>query len=167
MTATQPPAPKPYLETVDQIIKEVIAPAAADIDQQGTFPRAAIEALGRAGLLGLISANEVGGLGQGHRAATIVVERIASACASTAMVVCMHYCGTAVIEAYGPKAVREAVARGEHLTTLAFSEVGSRRIFGLRSARPNKLMAASELTPAKAGRRPPERPTPTFGQAEL
>src|SRR5690349_5376640 len=160
MTATQPPAPKPYLETVDQIIKEVIAPAAADIDQQGTFPRAAIEALGRAGLLGLISANEVGGLGQGHRAATIVVERIASACASTAMVVCMHYCGTAVIEAYGPKAVREAVARGEHLTTLAFSEVGSRRIFGLRSARPNKLMAASELTPAKAGRRPPERPTP-------
>ena len=129
MTATQPPAPKPYLETVDQIIKEVIAPAAADIDQQGTFPRAAIEALGGAGLLGLISANEVGGLGQGHRAATIVVERIASACASTAMVVCMHYCGTAVIEAYGPKAVREAVARGEHLTTLAFSEVGSRSHF--------------------------------------
>ena len=126
MTASQP---KPYQETLEQIINEVIAPAAGEIDQHGTFPRAAIEALGRAGLLGLISANEVGGLGQGHRAATIVVERIASACASTAMVVCMHYCGTAVIEAHGPRAVREAIARGEHLTTLAFSEVGSRSHF--------------------------------------
>lgn len=129
MTTARPPIPDNYQETLDQIISEVIAPAAAEIDQQGTFPRASIEALGRAGLLGLISANEVGGLGQGHRAATIAVERIASACASTAMVVCMHYCGTAVIEAFGPRGVREAIARGEHLTTLAFSEVGSRSHF--------------------------------------
>lgn len=129
MTTARPPIPDNYQETLDQIISEVIAPAAAEIDQQGTFPRASIEALGRAGLLGLISANEVGGLGQGHRAATIVVERIASACASTAMVVCMHYCGTAVIEAFGPRGVREAIARGEHLTTLAFSEAGSRSHF--------------------------------------
>ena len=102
MTTGQPPATPSYQHALDQIIKEVIAPAAGEIDQRGTFPRAAIEALGRAGLLGLISAAEVGGLGEGHRAATAVVERIASACASTAMVVCMHYAGTAVIEAHGP-----------------------------------------------------------------
>jgi len=45
------------------------------------------------------------------------------------MVVCMHYCGTSVIEPYGPRAVREAIARGDHLTTLAFSEMGSRSHF--------------------------------------
>jgi alkylation response protein AidB-like acyl-CoA dehydrogenase len=129
MTTGQPPATTSYQDALDQIINEVIAPAAVEIDQRGTFPRAAIEALGQAGLLGLISAHEVGGLGEGHRAATFVVERIASACASTAMVVCMHYCGTAVIEAYGPRAVREAIARGDHLTTLAFSETGSRSHF--------------------------------------
>jgi len=129
MTTGQPPATTSYQDALDRIIKEVIAPAAVEIDQRGTFPRAAIEALGRAGLLGLISAREVGGLGEGHRAATFVVERIAAACASTAMVVCMHYCGTAVIEAYGPRAVREAIARGDHLTTLAFSEAGSRSHF--------------------------------------
>src|SRR5689334_468364 len=129
MTTGQPPATIPYQDALGRIIKEVIAPAAAEIDQRGTFPRAAIEALGRAGLLGLISAHEVGGLGEGHRAATFVVERIASACASTAMVVCMHYAGTAVIEAHGPRAVREAIARGDHLTTLAFSETGSRSHF--------------------------------------
>jgi alkylation response protein AidB-like acyl-CoA dehydrogenase len=110
----------------DQITEEVIAPAAAEIDRTGAFPRAALTAMGKAGLLGLISSKEVGGFGESHRAAVQVVERIARECASTAMVVCMHYCGTAVIEAYGPREVREAIARGEHITTLAFSEAGSR-----------------------------------------
>jgi len=41
----------------------------------------------------------------------------------------MHYAGTVVIEAHGPVAVREAIARGEHVTTLAFSEKGSRSHF--------------------------------------
>ncbi len=118
-----------WLEIVERIAEEVIAPAAAEIDGAGVFPRAAITAMGQAGLLGLISGKEVGGLGEGHRAATQVVERIARECASTAMVVCMHYCGAAVIEAFGPRETREAIARGEHLTTLAFSESGSRSQF--------------------------------------
>ena len=58
-----------------------------------------------------------------------VVERLARECGSTAMVVCMHYCGTAVLEAHGPRDVRTAAASGAHLTTLAFSEAGSRSHF--------------------------------------
>jgi alkylation response protein AidB-like acyl-CoA dehydrogenase len=118
-----------YLAALEQVIAGVVAPAAAEIDQTGAFPRAAIDALGQAGLLGLISAAEVGGMGQAHRAATLVVERLARDCASTAMVVCMHYAGAAVIEANGPRHVREAIAAGRHLTTLAFSEAGSRSHF--------------------------------------
>ncbi|HYO51004.1 MAG TPA: acyl-CoA dehydrogenase family protein [Chloroflexia bacterium] len=118
-----------YMETLDRIIAEVIAPAAAEVDATGAYPRAGMEALGRAGLLGLISAEEVGGMGQGHRAAALAVERVARACASSAMVLCMHYAGTAVIEAYGPREVREAIAAGRHITTLAFSEAGSRSHF--------------------------------------
>jgi alkylation response protein AidB-like acyl-CoA dehydrogenase len=68
-------------------------------------------------------------LGQGPRAAALVVERLAAACGSTAMIVCMHYAATAVIEAHGPRAVREAIAAGRHLSTLAFSEAGSRSHF--------------------------------------
>ena len=116
-------------DTLDRLISEIVAPAAEEIDRSGTFPREALEALGQAGLLGLISSPDVGGLGESHRAATLVVERLAAACASTAMVVCMHYAGTAVIEAHGQPAVREAIARGKHLTTLAFSEQGSRSHF--------------------------------------
>ena len=118
-----------YLETLDKVIADVIAPASAEIDRTGAFPREGMEALGRAGLLGLISATEVGGLGQGHRAAALAVEHLAQACASTAMVLSMHYSGTAVIEAYGPTEVRRDIAAGRHITTLAFSEAGSRSHF--------------------------------------
>ncbi len=119
-----------YIETLEKVVSDVVAPAAAEIDATGAFPRAAIEALGKAGLLGLISAKEVGGLGEGHRGATLVVRRLARECASTAMIVCMHYAATAVIEATnGPRDVREAIAAGHHLTTLAFSESGSRSHF--------------------------------------
>jgi alkylation response protein AidB-like acyl-CoA dehydrogenase len=130
MMSTADMSSKPFdLDALDQIISETVAPAAEEIDRTGAFPHAALRSLGEAGLLGLISSSEVGGLGQSQRAATIVVERIAAACASTAMVVCMHYAGTAVIEAHGPLAIREAIARGRHVTTLAFSEQGSRSHF--------------------------------------
>jgi alkylation response protein AidB-like acyl-CoA dehydrogenase len=118
-----------YLERLEPIAAGLIAALAREVDLSGAFPRAAVEALGQAGLLGLVSATDVGGLGQGHRAAAEVVERIARECASTAMVVCMHYAATAVIEAHGPRDVREAIASGKHLSTLAFSEAGSRSHF--------------------------------------
>ncbi len=118
------------LADLESVVNEVIAPNAIDVDVTGKFPRAALDALGKAGLLGLVSATEVGGLGMGHRAATLVVQRIARECASTAMIVAMHYAGAAVIEAAnGPREVREAIAAGRHLTTLAFSEAGSRSNF--------------------------------------
>ncbi len=129
MADTSTVAGTDYMEKLEKVVTEVIAPAAIEIDATGVFPRAAMEALGRAGLLGLISAKEVGGMGQGHRAAAMAVERVAQACASTAMVLCMHYAGTAVIEAHGPREVREEIAAGQHITTLAFSEAGSRSHF--------------------------------------
>src|SRR5438105_5140037 len=127
-TATISPT-QSYLEPLEQVIREVIAPSAVEIDRAAAFPRAALDALGKVGLLGLVSAKEVGGFGEGMRAATLVVEQIAKHCASTAMVVCMHYAGAAVIEAHGPREVREALASGNSITTLAFSEAGSRSHF--------------------------------------
>jgi isovaleryl-CoA dehydrogenase len=123
------PALPAYMAALTPVIADVVAPAAGEIDRTGAYPRAALDALGRAGLLGLISAPEVGGGGEGHRAATAVVQSLAESCGSTAMVVMMHYCGAAVIEAFGPTDVRERIAAGDYVTTLAFSEVGSRSMF--------------------------------------
>jgi alkylation response protein AidB-like acyl-CoA dehydrogenase len=124
-----PPAPPTYLAALAPVLADVVAPAAAEVDRTGAYPRAAIDALGRAGLLGLVSAPEVGGQGQGHRAATAVVQAIAEHCGSTAMVLMMHYSGASVIEAHGPADVRERIAAGRYVATLALSEAGSRSMF--------------------------------------
>ena len=116
-------------KSVDQIATEVVRKHALETDRSARFPLAAIAALKEAGALGLVSAKEMGGLGLGLRDATRVVERLARECGSTAMVVCMHYTATSVIEVLGDEATRRAIADGKHLTTLAFSEAGSRSQF--------------------------------------
>jgi alkylation response protein AidB-like acyl-CoA dehydrogenase len=116
------------VEKVTATVAAVAAKHASETDK-GAFPAPALRALADAGLYGLVSATDVGGKGLGLREAAFVVERLARECASTAMVTCMHYCATAVIEAYGPKDVRQAIAKGAHLSTLAFSEAGSRSQF--------------------------------------
>jgi alkylation response protein AidB-like acyl-CoA dehydrogenase len=118
-----------YSASLERICTEVVAPEAAGVDQRGVFPERSLNALAGAGLLGAVSSPEVGGLGLGFRGASNIVKRLAQDCGSTAMVVCMHYCGTAVLEAHAPRDVRTAAARGEHLSTLAFSESGSRSHF--------------------------------------
>ena len=118
-----------YLSALAPVVRDVVAPAAAAVDRDGSFPQASIDALGQAGLLGLVSSADVGGLGEGHRAAALVVEELARHCGSTAMVVMMHYCATAVLEGSGQEAVRKQIAAGTYLGTLAFSEVGSRSHF--------------------------------------
>jgi alkylation response protein AidB-like acyl-CoA dehydrogenase len=114
-----------------KIVESVAAVAAthAVAVDGGAFPSAAMAAMREAGLLGLVSATAVGGKGESLAAAAVVVERLARECGSTAMVVCMHYCATVTIEAHGPEDVRKAIASGKHLTTLAFSEPGSRSHF--------------------------------------
>lgn len=117
------------LDVLEGICKDVVEPAAADVDTKGQFPRAAIDALGNAGLLGLISSTEVGGRGGTFADAARLIRRLAASCASTAMVTTMHFCGTAAIEVHGDLETRKAIAAGKHLTTLAFSEAGSRSQF--------------------------------------
>ena len=121
-------APSPLVQ-LDAIIATEVAPHAREVDQQGRFPREALAALARGGILGLTSATAVGGAGAGLAEAAQVVERLGQVCSSTAMIVCMHYAATAVIEAHGAQDIRRAIAAGRHLSTLAFSEAGSRAHF--------------------------------------
>jgi len=116
------------LEQDTETVAATVAAHAAAVDG-GAFPEESIEALRRAGFLGMVSAADVGGAGLGLGAAARVVERVARECASTAMILCMHYSATSIIEAKAPREVRAAIAAGRHLSTLAFSEPGSRSQF--------------------------------------
>jgi alkylation response protein AidB-like acyl-CoA dehydrogenase len=118
-----------YSTTLEQICTETIGPEAAGVDQQRAFPERGLKALADAGLMGAVSAPDVGGLGVGLKGAAAIVTRVAQECGSTAMVLVMHYCGTTVLEAHAPREIRRAAASGAHLSTLAFSEAGSRSHF--------------------------------------
>jgi alkylation response protein AidB-like acyl-CoA dehydrogenase len=115
--------------TLERLCRSTIVETAADVDQRAAFPRESVDALKSAGFLSAMSSVESGGLGLGLGGAARIVRRVAEECASTAMVLVMHYCGTAVIEACGPGYARRQIASGLHLSTLAFSEGGSRSHF--------------------------------------
>ena len=110
------------------LANEVLATKAAAVDQDAVFPAEALDALRESGLLGLISAVEVGGLGQGLSEAAELVQQLAQRCASTASIVALHLVGAAVLERLGTRASREAVAAGE-LVTCALSEPETGRQF--------------------------------------
>lgn len=115
------------------IASGVAAPNAADVDHQGRFPTESLRALAEAGLYGLCLSKDVGGKAEGMRAFAGVVEELAGACGSTAMIYVMHVTAAQAIATSSTLAERDSILRnvaaGKHLTTLAFSETGSRSQF--------------------------------------
>jgi alkylation response protein AidB-like acyl-CoA dehydrogenase len=120
---------QPTLEDRVAAVTDVAAAGAADVDRDATFPQATVDALADAGLLGITLSIDVGGLGMGPREFLQVLRGLAGACASSAMVYLMHICAAKVAQEGGAS---EAVLRGmatNQLSTLAFSEKGSRSHF--------------------------------------
>ena len=115
------------------LVRDVAAKHAADVDAKGRFPAESLAATAKEGLLGLCVAPAAGGAGERPRTFAAVVEELATACGSTAMVYVMHVAATQAIAASKTLKDRDAVlkeiAAGRHLTTLAFSEKGSRSQF--------------------------------------
>lgn len=119
------------LAKIQQVATDTVGPQADTTDATSTFPQASITALGQIGALGLNVPREYGGWGQGMRFACAALDTIGQQCASTAMVYLMHLCGIACYATHPQAMVEElqAAARGEHLSTLAWSEKGSRSHF--------------------------------------
>jgi alkylation response protein AidB-like acyl-CoA dehydrogenase len=78
------------LSKATEIAASVLAPAARQNDKEGRFSSEAVDALGRAGLLGLMLPAELGGSGLGPRSFAAVTAALAEADASVAMVYLMH-----------------------------------------------------------------------------
>lgn len=117
----------------EQVARDVLAKHAAEVDQLGRWPAESMAALAQSGLFGLLLPAEFGGAGEGPRTFAAVTGILAEQCASTAMIYKMHICAVQVIAAAKELPLREAVLRdvaaGRHLSTLAFSEKGSRSHF--------------------------------------
>lgn len=118
-----------------EVASRVLAPSAGQNDKAGRFSTEAIESLGESGLLGLLLPVDFGGSGSGPRTFAAVTATLAEADASIAMVYLMHILGTATILAARPsvapslRPILQEIGAGRHLSTLAFSEAGSRSHF--------------------------------------
>lgn len=118
-----------------EIAGRVLAPSVADNDKAGRFSTEAVRELGDSGLLGLLLPRECGGFGLGPRSFAAATAALAEVDASVAMVYLMHILGAATILAAPPsvapalKPILGEIAAGRHLSTLAFSEAGSRSHF--------------------------------------
>jgi alkylation response protein AidB-like acyl-CoA dehydrogenase len=137
-----------------EIAERVLAPAAGANDKAGRFSTEAVAALASAGLLGLMLPVEVGGSCLGPRTFAAVTAALAEADGSVAMVYLMHLCAAATISAARPgAAVAETltdIAAGRHLSTLAFSEAGSRSHFWAPVSRARRNGAGVLLTAKKS-----------------
>jgi alkylation response protein AidB-like acyl-CoA dehydrogenase len=123
------------VKKAQEIASRVLAPSAGPNDKVGRFSTEAVESLGESGLLGLMLPVDVGGSGLGPRTFAAVTATLAEADASVAMVYQMHILGVAAISAARPIVAQAVtptlheIAAGRHLSTLAFSEAGSRSHF--------------------------------------
>jgi alkylation response protein AidB-like acyl-CoA dehydrogenase len=132
----------------------VLAPAARQNDKEGRFSSEAVAALGPAGLLGIMLPAEMGGSALGPRAFAAVSAALAEADASVAMVYLMHVSAAATIAAARPDATvadtLKEIGAGRHLSTLAFSEAGSRSHFWTPVSRAQRNGAGVRITAKKS-----------------
>jgi|SRR5262245_41896355 len=126
-------AAQEHLSVASTIAVQVAAANAADVDALARFPVESMSRLADSGLMGLCLSKEFGGHGEGMRTFAAVTEELAMACGSTAMVYVMHTAAAQAIASSSIFAERASVLKeissGKHLTTLAFSEAGSRSQF--------------------------------------
>jgi alkylation response protein AidB-like acyl-CoA dehydrogenase len=142
------------LSKAKEIADSVLTPAVRQNDKEGRFSSEAVDALGRAGLLGLILPAEFGGAALGPRSFAAVTATLAEADASAAMVYLMHVCAAASIAAARPSAAiaetLKGIAAGRILCSLAFSEAGSRSHFWTPVSRAHQNGAGVRITAKKS-----------------
>jgi alkylation response protein AidB-like acyl-CoA dehydrogenase len=97
---------------------------------------------------------DVGGSGLGPRTFAAIVSALAEADASVAMVYLMHVCAAATIAAARKDATvaptLKEIGAGRHLSTLAFSEAGSRSHFWAPVSRARRNAAGVHITAKKS-----------------
>ena len=111
---------------IRRLVRERIAPRAAQIDRDAAFPQDIRELLAENDVLALPFAERYGGTGTGTLMLQVAIEEIARADASCALILMLQELGTLPIALFGSEEQRERVlprcASGEWLAAFALSE---------------------------------------------
>lgn len=88
-------------ELIRTYSKEKVAPLAETIDKEGRYPAENIAGLTEMGFMGLCVPEAYGGIGMDETTKCLVIIELAKACASTAVIVDVHYLVTDIIMTMG------------------------------------------------------------------
>src|SRR6201999_1275998 len=115
-----------FRDTIRQIVRERVAPRAAEIDAKAEYPWDIRRLFAEQDLLGLPFDEEHGGTGTGTLMLNVAVEEIARACASSALILMIQELGTLPIQLFGSDELKDRFlprcASGEWSPAFALSE---------------------------------------------
>src|SRR6201999_2280345 len=115
-----------FRDTIRQIVRERVAPRAAEIDAKAEYPWDIRRLFAEQDLLGLPFDEEHGGTGTGTLMLNVAVEEIARACASSALILMIQELGTLPIQLFGSDELKQRFlprcASGEWSPAFALSE---------------------------------------------
>jgi alkylation response protein AidB-like acyl-CoA dehydrogenase len=115
-----------FRDMIRQIVREKVAPRAAEIDAKAEYPWDLRRLFAEQDLFGLPFTEEFGGTGTGALMLNIAVEEVSKACASTALMLMLQELGTLPIRLHGTRELQERFlprcATGEWAPAFALSE---------------------------------------------
>ena len=120
---------KAFADSARAFAEGVLAPNAAEWDEQSIFPKDALAQAGELGFMGMYTPEEAGGLGMSRLDASLIVEELSKGCTATAAFLTIHnmatnmvgkYCQDAVIEQWCPDLVM-----GTKLASYCLTEPGA------------------------------------------
>jgi alkylation response protein AidB-like acyl-CoA dehydrogenase len=156
--AIAPPTPaqsdeeEMILDVVRDLVRDKVEPRAAEIDATGEFPWDIQKLFAQNDLLGIPFPAEYGGLGGTFRTYVRVVEEVAKACASSALIIAVQELGALPILIGGTDEQKRRfipkLASGEWVAAYALTEAGS-----MRPARCARARAATATPTCSTARR--------------
>jgi alkylation response protein AidB-like acyl-CoA dehydrogenase len=115
-----------FRDAIRQIVRERVAPRAAEIDARAEYPWDLRRLLAEQDFLALPFEERHGGTGTGSLTLNLVVEEVARACASTALILMIQELGTLPINLFGSDELKQRFlprcASGEWSPAFALSE---------------------------------------------
>jgi alkylation response protein AidB-like acyl-CoA dehydrogenase len=117
------------LEVVRDLVRERVAPRAAEIDEKGEFARDIYKLFAENDLLGVPFPAEYGGVGGSFLTYVKVVEEVSKACASSGLMIAVQELGALAIIIAGSDEQKQRylpkISSGEYVAAYALSEAGS------------------------------------------
>jgi alkylation response protein AidB-like acyl-CoA dehydrogenase len=115
-----------FRETIRRMVRERVAPRAAEIDEKAEYPYDIRHLFAEHDLFGLPFDEEHGGTGTGVLTLMIAIEEVAKACASSALLLALQDLGTLPIRLFGSEELKSRFlprcATGEWTPAFALSE---------------------------------------------